>query len=75
MVRSFLVRARFLDIEQGPAPGKAVFDPVPIADGRFTQLPAEKHHFCPQQAREIDETLFHSLADATVALDLLPPSL
>lgn len=70
MVRSFFVGARLLDIEQGPAPGKAVFDPVPMADCRFTQLPAEKDHFCSQQARKIDETLFHSLADATVALYL-----
>ena len=70
MVRSFFVRARLLDIEQGPAPGKTVFDPVPMADCRFAQLPAEKDHFCSQQARKIDETLFHSLADATVALYL-----
>ena len=70
MVRSFSVRARLLDIEQGPAPGKTVLDPVPMADRRFTQLPAEKDHFSSQQARKIDETLFHSLADATVALYL-----
>jgi hypothetical protein len=70
MVRSFSVRARLLDIEQGPAPGKTVLDPVPMADCRFTQLPAEKDHFSSQQARKIDETLFHSLANATVALYL-----
>jgi hypothetical protein len=70
MIRSFFVRARLLDIEQGPAPGKTVFDPVPMADCRFTQLPAEKDHFGSQQARKIDETLFDALADATVALYL-----
>src|SRR4029453_1206285 len=71
MVRSFFVGARFLDIEQGSAPGEALFDLVPIADRRFTLLPAQKDHFCSQQAREIDQTLFRSLADATVTLDLL----
>src|SRR4029450_11671923 len=71
MIRSFFVEARFLDIEQGSAPGKALFDPVPIADRRFTLLPAQKDHFCSQQAWEIDQTLFRSLADATVTLDLL----
>jgi hypothetical protein len=70
MVRSFFVGPRFLDIEQGSASGKALFDPVPIADSRFTLLPAQKDHFCSQQAREIDQTLFRSLADATVALYL-----
>jgi hypothetical protein len=73
MVRSFFVGARLLDIEQGPAPRKTVFDPVPMADCRFTQLPAEKDDFCSQQARKIDEALFHSLADATVALYLFHP--
>jgi hypothetical protein len=70
MVRSFFVRACLLDIEQRPAPGKTVFDPVPMADRRFTQLPAEKDDFCSQQARKIDEALFHPLADTTVALYL-----
>jgi hypothetical protein len=45
MVRSFSARARFVDIEQGSASGKTVFNPVPMADGRFTQLPTEKDHF------------------------------
>lgn len=70
MVRSFSAKARLLAIEQGPAPGKTVFDPVPIADGRFTQLPTEKYDFCAQQAGKIDETLFNALTDATVTLDL-----
>src|SRR5262245_60416384 len=71
MVRSFFVRTRFLGIEQGSTPGKACLDAVPITDSRFTLLPTQKDHFCSQQTREIDQTLFGSLADTTITLDLL----
>src|SRR5215510_12950772 len=73
MVGDFFVRTLFLDIEQRSASSKTCFDPVPIADGRFIPLPAQIYHFGTQQAREIDQTLFRSLADATVTLDLFHP--
>src|SRR5262245_65821061 len=73
MVGGFFVRTLFLDIEQRSASSKTCFDPVPIADGRFTLLPAQIDHFSTQLAREIDQTLFRSLADATVTLDLFHP--
>lgn len=70
MVRGFVISLCFTTVEQRPAPGKTILDPVPMADRRFTKLPAKKHHFRSQDAGEVDEALFHPFADATVVMDL-----
>ena len=73
MIRGGAAGTTFIDIEQRSPPGKTILDSVPMADSRFTQLPAKKHYFGPQHAREVNETLLHSLAQATVAMDFSHP--
>lgn len=73
MIRGGSSGTGFIDIKQRSPPGKTILDSVPMADSRFTELPAKKDNFGPQYAREVNETLLHSLAQATVAMDFSHP--
>ena len=73
MVRGGTSGTGFIDIEQRAPPGKTIVNSVPMLDSRLTQLPAKKYYFGPQHAREVNEALFHSFAQAAVAMDFFYP--
>src|SRR4030095_6784584 len=61
----------FPGVEQGPAPGKTVFNPVPISNGLLSIAPAEKNDFFPERAWKVDQPLLYSLADTAQIVNLL----
>jgi hypothetical protein len=73
MVRGLWVSLGLATVEERPAAGKTILDPMPMADRRFTEPPAKKYHFRPQHTGKIDEALLHPLADAAVVVDLFDP--
>jgi hypothetical protein len=46
-----------------------------VVDARFADLPTEENHFRAEHAGKIDQSLLDALANATVAIDLLDPTL
>ena len=74
MVGNFAVRPGRLSVEQWFPTGKAILDAVPVVDAWFADLPTEENDFRTEHAGKIDQTLLDTLADATVAIDLLDPA-
>ncbi len=75
MIGGIAVGVFLFRINQRPASGKAVVDPMPVADTRLSKLPAQKNDFRAEHARKVNQSLFHSFAHATMAMDFLDPSL
>jgi len=75
MVGNLAVGLASFAVEQRFATRKAIFDAVPVVDARFADLPTEENHFRTEHARKIDQTLLDALANATIAIDLIDPTL
>src|ERR1044071_3143726 len=75
MVGNLAVGLPSFAVEQRFATGKAILDAVPVVDVRFADLPTEENHFRAQHPWKIDQTLFDPLANATIAIDLIDPTL
>ena len=75
MIGGIAVGVFLLRIDQRPASGKAVVDPMPVANARLSELPAEENNLRSEHARKVNQSLFHSFAHATVAMDFLDPIL
>ncbi len=58
-------------IEQRPAPGKTIFNPVPMRDRFLSITPAEINDFFPKEARKVDQAFLHPFANAAQIMDLL----
>jgi len=78
---SFLVVGRvaigigFFRVQEWAPSRKALFYPMPVGHAGLADLPAEKYHFIPDHAWEIDESLFRPLAHAAIAVNFFHPSL
>jgi hypothetical protein len=46
-----------------------------VADAGLADLPAQKDDFRPEHAGKIDQTLFHTFADAAVTVNRFNPAL
>src|ERR1051325_5337566 len=75
MVGNFAVGCGRLSVEQWFTTGKAILDAMPVVDAWFADLPTEENDFRAEHAGKINQALLDSLADATIAIDLLEPTL
>ncbi len=71
MIGGIAVGVFLFRIDQRPPSGKAVLDAMPVANTWLSELPAEKNSLRSEQTRKIDQSLFHSFAHATMAMDFL----
>src|SRR5512135_2292667 len=74
MIGDVIVGIGAFAVKQRLAPGKTVFNPMPVTHRRLADLPAKKNHLGAEHARKVDQSLLHALADTAKRVDFVDPA-